>query len=176
MSQNLIHFESWPDVLSYARTSEPLYYQAPLDRYATQLYAGKDPPGYEVKARTIRIYPPGSAGRGRNRTSDPFNADAGHLERFSRPADTELRERGGRRVADDSETRTVELYNLFRPGSRSPSNGFLVRVVSNGRTRFVKFGRDERAARAFARGETPEPSNEEQKRCENGLREAPGQD
>lgn len=89
---NLVHFESWPDVLAYARTGGPLYYQAPLDRYATQLYAGKSPPGYEAKARTIRIYPPGSTGRGRNRTSDPFNADSGHLDRFSHPTEIPIEE------------------------------------------------------------------------------------
>lgn len=83
---NLVHFESWPEVLAYAKTGGPLYYQAPLDHYATRLYAGKNPPGYEVRARSIKIYPPGSTGRGRNRTSDPFTADSGHLPRFSHPA------------------------------------------------------------------------------------------
>jgi len=47
----------------------------------------------------------------------------------------------------------VELYNIFGHDGRAPratANGFLVRVVDAGRTTFVKFGRDEAAARAFA--------------------------
>jgi len=34
---NLIRFETWEDVLAYARTGQPLWYQAPLDRRATEL-------------------------------------------------------------------------------------------------------------------------------------------
>lgn len=94
-------FTSWSDVLAYARTGGPLYYQAPMDYRPTRLspcHPGYDTRGkyhdagrgcgpyqYFVKARTIRVWPPGSVGRGRGRTSDPFTADAGHLDRFSRP-------------------------------------------------------------------------------------------
>lgn len=49
------------------------------------------------------------------------------------------------------ETRTVELYNIIDRG-RTVANGWLVRVVSDGRTTFVKFDRDEQAARNHARG------------------------
>lgn len=45
--------------------------------------------------------------------------------------------------------KNVELYNICR-GGRAVDNGFLVRVVDNGRTVFVKFDRDEASARAFA--------------------------
>ena len=47
------------------------------------------------------------------------------------------------------ETRTVELYNICRAG-RAVANGFLVRVVKDGRTAFVKFDRDEAGARRYA--------------------------
>jgi len=86
-----VPFETWKDVLAYARTGGPLYYQAPLDRLPTHLIPaeGKSPVPYtyKVQARTIRIWPPGSVGRGRFRTADPFNADSGHLARFSRPVE-----------------------------------------------------------------------------------------
>jgi hypothetical protein len=83
---DLVGFNEWRGVLEYAETGGPLYYQAPLDRGPELLRPGKNEPySYEVRARTIRIWPPGSVGRGRNRTSDAFTADAGHLERFSRP-------------------------------------------------------------------------------------------
>jgi hypothetical protein len=73
-------FASWPDVLAYARAGAPLYYHAPLDHRAVLLVK------YEVRARTIRVWPIGSTGRGRFRTSDPFTADGSHLSRFRRPA------------------------------------------------------------------------------------------
>lgn len=52
-------------------------------------------------------------------------------------------------------SKTVELYNHYeRVGlsrrERGPFNGWLVRVKLNGETTFVKFGRDEEAARRFA--------------------------
>ena len=107
---NLIPFESWADVLTYARTGQPLYYQAPLNYQAARLYlGGKRPFGYEVRARTIRIWPPGAFGRGHQRTSDPFTADVKHLDRFSRPLESELpgrhggSESGERRGALDQE-------------------------------------------------------------------------
>ena len=43
----------------------------------------------------------------------------------------------------------VELYNICLRG-RTVDNGWLVRVSDAGRTTFVKFDRDEAAARAFA--------------------------
>jgi hypothetical protein len=93
---NLIPFQSWADVLTYARTGQPLYYQAPMDHRATLLRPGaKTIFGFEVRAKTIRIWPSGSLGRGRSRTSDPFNADKGHLSRFSHPLENELPGRGG---------------------------------------------------------------------------------
>lgn len=46
-------------------------------------------------------------------------------------------------------TKKVELYNITL-GGRAVDNGWLVRVVDNERTTFVKFDRDEAAARAFA--------------------------
>jgi hypothetical protein len=98
---NLEGFSSWSGVLAYARTGGPLYYQAPMDHRPTRLspcHPGYDTHGryhdagrgcgpyqYFVRARTIRIWPPGSVGRGRGRTADPFSADAGHLGRFSKP-------------------------------------------------------------------------------------------
>jgi hypothetical protein len=103
---NLIPFESWADVLTYARAGQPLYYQAPMDHQATRLRPGaKTIFGFEVRAKTIRIWPSGSLGRGRSRTSDPFNADKGHLPRFSRPLESEL---PGRRGGSESgERRSV---------------------------------------------------------------------
>lgn len=47
--------------------------------------------------------------------------------------------------------RTVELYNLFeRPGQLAPFNGWLVRETTPTTTVFVRFGRDEHAARDYA--------------------------
>jgi len=104
---NLIPFKSWADVLAYARTGQPLYYRAPMDRRATKLVPSEGDPSpytYEVRARTIKIWPPGSVGRGRSRTSDPFSTDTGHLERFSRP---EQRMNERRRVAAPGERRVA---------------------------------------------------------------------
>ena len=72
----LRHFHTWKEVLAYARTGAPLYYQAPMNYQPSRLTK------FQVKAKTIRIWPPGSEGRGRNRTADPFTADAHHLDRF----------------------------------------------------------------------------------------------
>ena len=74
-------FATWADVMAFARAPSPtganrLYYWAPLDARPVLL---RD---YQVRARTLRIFPPGSRGRGRARTSDPFIADAKHLSRF----------------------------------------------------------------------------------------------
>lgn len=89
---NLQPFATWPEVLAYARTGQPLYYQAPLDVQPSRLHAvtaerGPAPFGYLARPRSIRIWPPGSFGRGKQRTADPFTADAGHLSRFSRPVE-----------------------------------------------------------------------------------------
>lgn len=51
-------------------------------------------------------------------------------------------------------TKRVELYNICL-GSRAVDNGWLVRVEDAGRTTFVKFDRDEAAARAFAASDEP---------------------
>lgn len=83
-----VPFATWADVLAYAHAGGSLYYKAPLDLQPTHLTkAGKARSArtYEARARTIRICPPGCIGRGRSRRSDPFTADAGHLDRFSRP-------------------------------------------------------------------------------------------
>lgn len=68
-------FATWADVLAYAKTGGALYYHAPLNVSPIRVR-------YEARARTIRIFPPGCTGRGKARTSDPFNADKGHLDRF----------------------------------------------------------------------------------------------
>lgn len=81
-------FKTWAEVLAAAKSDEKLYYQAPMNHRPTALRrileGDKWATGYEPKARTLKIYPPGSRGRGRIRTADPFTADAGHLNRFSR--------------------------------------------------------------------------------------------
>ena len=82
-------FASWGEVLEHARSGAPLYYKAPMDYRAVRfrpIAAGEGVATYtyKVKARTIRMWPPGSVGRGRLRTSDPFTANAGHLDRFSK--------------------------------------------------------------------------------------------
>lgn len=82
---NLVPFHSWKDVLEYANSGAPLYYKAPMDTRAVRLSPRKEQGQeavYEAHARTIRIWPYGSTGRGRSRTADPFTADAGHLDRF----------------------------------------------------------------------------------------------
>lgn len=82
--------------MAYARSGGPLYYQAPMDVRATRFIPSEqDPRGpvpytYKVQARTIKMWPPGSVGRGRQRQSDPFTADAGHLDRFSHPIENEI--------------------------------------------------------------------------------------
>lgn len=84
-------FTSWPEVLAYAKTGGPLYYQAPMDRSPARFLPGKGEVfGYVAGARTIKMWPPGSVGRGSRRTSDPFSADAGHLDRFSRPIEERM--------------------------------------------------------------------------------------
>ena len=60
-----------------------------------------------------------------------------------------LRRRYGR--SSGGESRRLELYNIEARG-RSFGNGYMVRVVKDGRTHFVRFGRDEAAARAYVRG------------------------
>jgi hypothetical protein len=110
---NLIHFESWADVLAYARAGQTLFYQAPLDRRPMRFVPADPrrptPFTYEVRARTIRMWPSGSVGRGRARTSDPFTADAGHLARFSHPIENgqmhERRTRGRHEGQDAAEFR-----------------------------------------------------------------------
>ena len=76
-------FDSWSAVMAAARRGETLYYWAPMDHQSVALTPGKHARGYIVRARTLRIYPSGSFGRGRARTADPFTADKGHLDRFS---------------------------------------------------------------------------------------------
>jgi hypothetical protein len=70
-----------------AKDGATLAYKAPMDVVAHRLgprtRAGQEKV-YEPRVRTIRIWPLGSTGRGRSRTSDPFTADAGHLDRFFR--------------------------------------------------------------------------------------------
>ena len=79
-------YRSWHEVMQDARAGETLFYHAPLDRFPVRLTKGSGGPyTYEVMARGVRIYPPGSSGRGKQRTSDPFTANAEHLERFRRP-------------------------------------------------------------------------------------------
>lgn len=72
-------FDSWADVLAYAASGAPIFYQAPMSHQPRRLWK------FEVRPRSIRIWPPGSTGRGPMRTSDPFTADAGHTDRFRRP-------------------------------------------------------------------------------------------
>jgi len=82
VSEKLGGFATWADVLAAAKAGEPLYYKAPLDVRAIAFHPGRGEYRYEARARTIRMWPPGSVGRGRWRTSDPFTANAGHLDRF----------------------------------------------------------------------------------------------
>ena len=86
----LVPFDTWVDALRWAAAEKPIFYQAPMDHRATRLWPKHTHPvtaaSYEVRPRTIRIWPVGSTGRGRARTADPFTADAGHLDRFRRPA------------------------------------------------------------------------------------------
>lgn len=70
-------FNSWKEVLAAAHAGEPLYYHAPLDAHPVRVEV-------EARARSLRVFPPGSRGRGKARTSDPFTADKGHLSRFRR--------------------------------------------------------------------------------------------
>jgi hypothetical protein len=99
----LVPFTSWADVLAYAQTGEPIYYKAPMDRYPARLTPSnpkaRSPFTYQAQTRTIKVWPSGSVGRGRNRTADPFSADAGHLDRFLRPVEAGVRETGGQVAA-----------------------------------------------------------------------------
>lgn len=88
--ENLIPFHSWKDVLAHAKKGAPLFYKAPMDHRAVRLSPRKEQGQeavYEAHARTIRVWPYGSTGRGRSRTADPFTADSGHLDRFLRPTE-----------------------------------------------------------------------------------------
>lgn len=70
------NFQTWDEVMLYARSGKPLYYQGPLDARSTKL----DGHFYRMKVqkRTIRIIPPKAY-------ADPFTADKNHLSRFSYP-------------------------------------------------------------------------------------------
>lgn len=90
----LIRFPEWADVLDYAHTGRPLYYQAPMDAFAVRLtqcfkhtrWQPCAPYTYVVRGKTIRIFPPGSNRRPSDPDRvDPFTATRGHLDRFSRP-------------------------------------------------------------------------------------------
>jgi hypothetical protein len=73
--------------MAVAKAGQDLFYKAPMDQYAHRFTAqsgGASPFTYKAKGRTIRMWPSGSVGRGRWRTSDPFTANAGHLDRFRR--------------------------------------------------------------------------------------------
>lgn len=110
--QSLVPFHSWSELMTYARAHGPLFYQAPMDHRATRLTPGHGTPNsYEVRARTIRIWPPGSVGRGRSRTADPFTADAGHLSRFFMPTD----EVGGK-VYEAEEARRPQRRQMYPYG------------------------------------------------------------
>lgn len=113
----LVSFSSWPDVLAYARTGGDLYYQAPLNYRPVRLRPGKNQTlTYEVRARSIRIWPPGSIGRGRSRTADPFTADAGHLDRFSRPSDGDRSMGAAREAPRRQEDRPISMtYGVLPP-------------------------------------------------------------
>jgi hypothetical protein len=84
----LERFATWADVLAHAHAGRPLFYQAPLDarptRFDVRRGAEHATCRYVARARTLRMTPPGAIGRGRMRTADPFTADAGHLDRFTR--------------------------------------------------------------------------------------------
>jgi hypothetical protein len=93
------HFPNWRAVLEYAAAGGPLYYHAPLDFRPVKLW------DYKVRARTLRIWPHGSRGRGRMRTHDPFTADKGHLNRFLYPVSaTRADPRSGRHRRDPAMT------------------------------------------------------------------------
>jgi hypothetical protein len=58
------------------------------------------------------------------------------------------------RMVSEMVKKTLELYNLIgkiNGRTCAVGNGYLVRVVENGKTEFVKFGSDKAAARAFAK-------------------------
>jgi hypothetical protein len=80
MFEALGGFASMKDVIAWAKSGHPLYYKAPMDPHAKRLH------DFKLMARSIRIWPSGSRGRGRMRTADPFTANAGHLERFRKSA------------------------------------------------------------------------------------------
>ena len=87
ISESLVPFATWDDVLMAAKLGAELYYQAPLDVKPTRFTpvtnrSVRVEQTYELRVRTIRIFPPGFVGRGRYRTSDPFTADVEHLPRF----------------------------------------------------------------------------------------------
>jgi hypothetical protein len=74
----LAPFHSWTEVVAHARSGGKMFYQAPMDYHPSLVTV-------RAGTRKIRVWPPGSHGRGRARTSDPFMADKGHLDRFLRP-------------------------------------------------------------------------------------------
>jgi hypothetical protein len=99
----LVKFGSWSEVMAHAQAGRPLYYQAPLNHQATRFLPGSNQSfSYQAKGRTIRMWPPGSTGRGKSRTADPFNADSKHLDRFSHPAEQKVESSGVMREPVDS--------------------------------------------------------------------------
>jgi hypothetical protein len=88
MHEDFEGFESWEDVMSWARRGLPLYYHAPLNICPVRLWheaPTRAHATYLVRARTLRLTPPDAIGRGPERTADPFTADKKHLSRFKRP-------------------------------------------------------------------------------------------
>lgn len=64
------NFNSWVDLLDHLRAGNPVWYQAPLDRFPSKVSA-------YFKGKRIRVIPWG-------RDCDPFLANEDHLDRFRR--------------------------------------------------------------------------------------------
>lgn len=157
---DLVGFGAWRDVLEYARTGGPLYYKAPMDHRATRLYPGKRrEAGYDVRARSIRVWPYGSIGRGARRTADPFTANAGHLDRFFRSASSNPKKRGPRQTGAQG--------SLFVPVS-----GQLEIVPSHEQTQIVKQAKLSAEARTVPMFKNPKKSkgSKASSPCEAELR------
>lgn len=83
MSQNLVRFDSWAQVLEAARAGVQLWYEAPMD--AARAYPAEQVAVRKVfKNGKLRIDP-------LSNQAGPFTADAGHLYRFRRrPAGSDV--------------------------------------------------------------------------------------
>lgn len=103
-AEGFVGFTTWLAVLQYAQSGRPLYYHAPLDPQPRRIHVSA-----LYKNGKLRIAKPSA-------DADGFTADAGHLERFRKPADwycTDPTDGGDLMGPNDPVTLTRHELELF---------------------------------------------------------------